>query len=356
MTRLLGVSIVLAAVSAAHVLNADEVFPGATWQHKSPAELGLDASRLEAVAAALGGRGCIVKQGYVVHAWGDQAEKRDWLSSAKPVLSTLLMFAIHEGKLKSADVPIREFGWELVPKDREMSFRHLANMSSGYARPEPPGAAWAYNDFAIMLYQLTLFDRVYQADPDTVSNAPERFGALQLEDGLSFTPDRRRLKASVRDFARIAWFWLNRGKWGEKQVLPARYFDDNMRPQTPHNLPATATAQTNDYLKIGSFGGGSDHFTTFGAGIYGFNWWFNQTGRLHPNERTWPDAPADTVMSIGAGGNNSAMIPSLRLVVACAAGDWGRLEAGDRSSVLNERLKLITQAGSPQAGCSSGAE
>ena len=55
-------------------------------------------ARLEAVAAALGGRGCIVKDGYVVHQWGDQAEKSDWLSSAKPVLSTLLMFAIQEGK------------------------------------------------------------------------------------------------------------------------------------------------------------------------------------------------------------------------------------------------------------------
>jgi hypothetical protein len=134
-------------------------------------------------------------------------------------------------------------------------------MTSGYARPEPPGAAWAHNDFAIK--------------------------------------------------------------------------------------PATASAATNDYLRIGSFGGGSDHFTTFGAGIYGFNWWFNQTGRLHPAERTWPDAPADTVMSIGAGGNNSVMIPSLRLVVACGSGDWGKLEAGQRTSVLDERLKLIVAAGSP---------
>ena len=38
-------------------------------------------------------------------------------------------------------------------------------MTGGYARPEPPGAAWAYNDFAIQLYQKTLFDRVFRADP-----------------------------------------------------------------------------------------------------------------------------------------------------------------------------------------------
>jgi len=319
-------------------------FPGRQWEHKPPAELGLEADRLQAVSTALGGRGCIVKQGFVVQAWGDQAEKIDWLSSAKPVLSTLLLFAVHEGKLRSVDTPIAEFGWELAPKDRSMTFRHLANMTSGYARPEPPGEAWAYNDFAIQLYQKTLFDRVYRQDPDAAAAAPTRLGGLGLEDGLSFTPERRRLKASARDFARIAWFWLNRGRWHDRQLLPARYFDECMRPQVPRDLPVSRPAETNDYLKIGSYGGGSEHFTRYGAGIYGFNWWFNATGRDHPTSRTWPDAPGDTVMSIGAGGNCSVLLPGLNAVAVCAGGDWGRLEAGAEQSVLNQRLKLIVSA------------
>jgi len=329
-------------------LSAEEArFPAAAWEHKAPAELGLNAARLDEVAAALGGRGCIVKDGYVVKAWGDQAQKGDWLSSAKPVLSTLLLFAVHEGKVKSVDTPIADFGWELLPKDRGITFRHLANMTSGYARPEEPGKAWAYNDYAIQLYQKTLFDRVYRDDPDAVANASSRFGALGLEDGLSFTTDRRRLKASARDFARIAWFWLNRGRWQGRELLPARYFDENMRSQTPQDLPVSAAAETNDYLKIGTYGGGSEHFTRFGAGIYGFNWWFNKNGQLHPTVRTWPDAPADTVMSIGAGGNCSVLLPSANTIVVCAQGDWGKLEAGASDSVLNQRLKLIAQTSSP---------
>lgn len=324
-------------------------FPGATWTQKPAAELGLDADRLAAVSAALGGRGCIVKDGHVVHAWGDQTEKSDWLSSAKPVLSTLLLFAIQEGKVKSVDTPLADFGWELLPKDQGMTFRHLANMTSGYARPEAPGEAWAYNDFAIQLYQTTLFDRVFQDNPDKAANAPSRLGALGLEDGLSFTSDKRRLKASVRDFARIAWLWLNRGKWQDRQLLPARDFDEFMRPQTPSDLPVSMPAETNDYLKIGSYGGGSEHFTRHGAGIYGFNWWFNATGGVHPAERTWPDAPADTIMSIGAGGNCSVLLPKLNAIVACAQGDWGKLEAGQRDSVLNLRLKLIAWAATPVA-------
>ncbi len=129
-----------------------------------------------------------------------------------------------------------------------MTFRHLATMTSGYARPEAPGKAWAYNDYAIQLYQKTLFDKVFQGTPETVFHDPHRFGALQLEDGFTFRKSNRRMRASVRDFARIAWFWLNRGNWNGTQILPRAYFDENMRPQVPKDLPVSVPAKTNDYL------------------------------------------------------------------------------------------------------------
>lgn len=286
----------------------------------------------------------MVKNGYVVLTWGDWSKKGDWLSSAKPVLSTLLFFAIHQGKAKSVDQPIVEFGWNLASKDQGITFRHLGSMTSGYARPESAGRAWAYNDNAIQLYQKTLFDRVFRADPNAVAEHPDRLGALQLEDGLTFREKNRRLSASVRDFARIAWFWLNRGRWNDRQVLPRQYFDRYMTPQVPKELPHTAKADTDDYLGIGTFGGGSDHFTDFGAGIYGFNWWFNDVGRLHPQTRTWPDSPSDTIMSIGAGGNCSVLIPSERLVLVCAQGDWGKLQAGRRNAKTNRHLTLLISA------------
>ena len=105
--------------------------------------------------------------------------------------------------------------------------------------PNGPGEAWSYNDFAIQLYQKTLFDRVFRADPAQVANDKSRFGALGLEDGLSFRSTNRRMSASVRDFARIAWFWVNRGNWNGKQVLPRTYFVEYMRPQVPKDLPLT---------------------------------------------------------------------------------------------------------------------
>jgi CubicO group peptidase (beta-lactamase class C family) len=228
-----------------------------------------------------------------------------------------------------------------------MTFRHLGAMSSGYARPERPGEAWAYNDFAIQLYQKTLFDRVFKADPAEVANAPNRFGSLGLEDGLAFRASNRRISASVRDFARIAWFWLHRGEWAGKQILPRAMFDEMMRPQIAKDVPLTRPAETDDYLKIGSYGGGSDHFSKAGPGVYGFNWWFNRTGRDHPDRLTWPDAPGDTFMAIGANGNSAAIVPSLGAVLVAEQAKWGNPEGGKEKSRLNLVLKAFADAVEP---------
>ncbi|MFH1737699.1 MAG: DUF5060 domain-containing protein [bacterium] len=324
--------------------NAEATYPGKNWEQKAPEKVGLAKEPLQEIETLLGGRGCVIKDGYVVRSWGDQSMREDWLSSAKPVLSTLMFFAIQEGKVENVDAKISEFGWELSSKDENMTFRHLANMISGYRRPERPGEAFAYNDFAIQLYQKTLFDRVFKEDPEKVIHAPNRLGPLGFEDGIHFIEKKRRIKASVRDFSRIAWFWLNKGQWNGKQLLKREFFDEYMRPQVPRHLPHTKPGEQEDYLGIGSYGGGSDHFTKFGPGIYGFNSWFNDTGRTHPGKITWPDAPKDTFMSIGAGGNNIVIIPSLKMIIVAADANWGKLDAGNHESRINRAIRLAVDA------------
>jgi hypothetical protein len=331
-----------------NVAHAESVFPGTVWESRAPEAVGMDAAKLDELAARLGGRGCVVKNGYAVKTWGDQAERSDWYSSAKPVLSTMLFFAIQEGLVKNVDQRVADFGWELKPKDQTMTFRHLGAMTSGYARPEAPGEAWAYNDFAIQLYQKTLFDKVFKGDAVRVAEDPNRLGALGLQDGLRFS-DKRRLAASVRDFARIVWFWVNKGRWDGKQALDRRFFDEYMTPQVPKQLPRTQKADEDDYLGIGSYGGSSDQ-TYYGSGIYGFNWWFNDTGRFNPDTLMWPDAPRDTVMSLGFGGNCSAFVPSLDLAIVCAEGEWGDETPGDPASPMNQLLKLAAEAAGYQRG------
>jgi CubicO group peptidase (beta-lactamase class C family) len=319
------------------------VYPAGHWEERSPSSLGLDGGKLDQLATLLGGRGCVIKNGYLVKAWGAPAQRGNWASSSKPVLSTLLFFAIAEGKLPGVDARIADQGWPLAEKDRTMTFAHLANMTSGYARPEPPGEAWAYNDYAIQLYQKTLFDRVFADDPDRVAAA--RFAPLGLEDGLQFDPKRRRLLTSVRDFARVAWFWLNKGAWNGRQVLPRRFFDDYQRPHVPVGLPVSRKAVTNDYLQIGTYGGDSSHFNDGGPGLYGYNWWFNTPVAQAGGKLNWPAAPPDTFMSVGAGGYCAVMIPSEKLVLVAAAANWGELEPGQTSAILNQRIRLLLDAG-----------
>lgn len=332
--------------SAAAEGGRQPVYPGRQWQMRDPADLGLDPAPLDRLAGFLGGRGCVVKDGWVVKAWGDQAKPGDLLSSAKPVLSTLLFFAIAEGRVGSVRTRVGDFGWDFLPKDRTMEFQHLGDMTSGYARPEPPGAAFSYNDYAIQLYQKTLFDRVFREVPERVANAPARLGALGLEDGLRFKPSNRRIYASARDFARIAWFWLQRGSWNGEPVLARNFFERYQRPQVPAGLPHTAKAPTNDYLGIGTYGGESDHFTQFGPGLYGFNWWYN--GRFRPGSSAlnWPDAPADAFMSIGARGNCSVMLPSLNMVLVSLAGNWGKtmIDPGNAATPANHAIALAAGA------------
>lgn len=330
--------------SSPFVISAQKnkkVFPGETWQHLSPEEAGLNSEILDSIAVILEGNGCIVKDGYLIKTWGNSTKQTDWLSSVKPIFSTLLFFAIEEGLIADVHYKLRNLGWNFHPKDNEMEFYHLANMISGYARPEKPGEAWAYNDFAIQLYQRSLFDMVYKQSSNNVLVSKLSF--LQFQDKIWFSENIPRIYASTRDFARFGLFWLNKGNWNGQQVLPKKYFVKYMKPQVPRELPNTKESKikNDDYLQIGSFGGGSAHFTKFGAGIYGFNWWFNNTGALHPDKLTWPDGTPETFMSIGAGGNNMVMIPEYQLILSSSKGNWGKLQPGDSNSKFNIILSLL---------------
>jgi CubicO group peptidase (beta-lactamase class C family) len=316
------------------------VFPGGQWEVRSPSELGMDGSKLDEFAASVGGRGIVVKDGYVVRTWGSVSRKEDWASAGKPVISTLLLFAIQEGLIPSVDGLIGNWGWDLSPKDESMTFYHLANMISGYARPEPPGEAWAYNDYAIRLYGLTM-QNVFDTSLDEAAQL--RLAPLQLEDGSLFgSRGGLGIYTSVRDFARVGWLWLNKGNWNGSQLLPHSYFDAYMRPLVPPDLPRTSSASADDYLGIGTYGGGSNQLEE-GPGIYGFNWWFNEEAGGSGN-LTWPDAPADAFQA--AGGEEThiiTIIPSLKMVVA-AIGYWGSFVPGDPGSGSNQNLKLLREA------------
>ena len=318
------------------------VFPAKTWEQRQPDQVGINAELLERFANNVGGDGCIIKNGYLIKSWGEQTTHKWWASASKPVLSTLLLLAVQEGKLPSVDATVKSVGWEISPKDASMTFRHLANMVSGYACIETPGAAWGYNDFAIQLYARSL-EKVFGQTLDEALK--QRLGQLQFEDGSFFGHGTGlSVDASPRDFARLGWLWLNRGHWKGKELLSEKLFVQCIRPGVPRDLPRTS-GKSEDYLKIGTYGGGTDQ-TPHGPGVYGFNFWFNEP--TPSGQRVWPAAPADTYQANGLWNRDTVTIfPSLGMVVAIRGAKPGKFEPGNPDGKYNQNLQLLMNSATP---------
>lgn len=342
-------------------------FPEDQWERKGCAELGLDEKVFDGIRDYLGGRGCIVRHGYLAYEWGDCSQPGDVASAAKPWYTTFLLLAVREGLLNSVDVPVtarvpelRDLGGS--DKDAKMTFAHMANQISCYGVRESPGTAFDYNDYQMALFIDILFGRVYgvpwkgEKGVDEEVLLPRLADILQCEDHPSFLAfgggDRAgRLSVSPRDFARFGWLMLNRGRWNGRQVLPDSDVLMATRSPLPNRIPRTSGEEAPMLPEQRSLGSRkipdnqTDHF-----GSYSWAWWLNGVDR--DGARFWPDAPLDTYAALGHenGQRGMAVIPSLDLVLS-----WNDTTLGDRPSrphPLNEVFRLILQASedSPMPG------
>jgi hypothetical protein len=328
--------------------SAQAADPGTSWPSCTPASKGLSDAKLNELRAATGWtststtfRGFVVKAGCKVKSWGSESQKGDWASAVKPLMSTMLFYAIKELKTSGINARIYQYGWDLTLPDQSITWHHLANMVSGYALPENPGARWSYNDMAIALYCRTLFtqsDDSISVMKQTMAQAvAQRLPALQFQDGGVIGSGRNgcQLFASVRDAARLGQFWMNKGKWRGVQLLPTTYFDSFRKNQVSATLPTTAGTPIDDYLGIGD---GRDPFQPEfkGQGRYGYNWWFNTP------TRAWTSAPTDTFAAIGHHNAESIfVIPSLQIVFTCKCKN-----SSDANLVAdgNRYLRLLVEA------------
>jgi len=175
---------VICFFAAGSVLAADHeiVFPGVEWSQSAPEKQEMDSTALDRLAEQIGGRGGVIRNGYVVKSWGAEQRRGDWYGSSNPVFSSLLFFAIEEGRVGGIQERAGKYFWDFDSKDREIQLSQLANMTSGYARPEPSGEAWAYSNFGVQLFQMTLLDRVFNQPALSVMLGRNRWGPLQFQD------------------------------------------------------------------------------------------------------------------------------------------------------------------------------
>ena len=72
----------------------ENMFPDKSWKRLKPKEAGLSEEKLERLKNFVGGCSCVVRHDYLVYMWGDYTKSIDVASAVKPVISTLLLFAI----------------------------------------------------------------------------------------------------------------------------------------------------------------------------------------------------------------------------------------------------------------------
>ena len=62
-----------------------------------------------------------MRNGYMIYTWGDQNARtwHAWASASKPVVSTMLFFAINEGRLSGPDVTVRTYVQQQFPETRD---------------------------------------------------------------------------------------------------------------------------------------------------------------------------------------------------------------------------------------------
>ncbi len=327
--------------------------PDATWETRAPEQVGLSRAKLDALRNLVGGRGCVVRHGYMVYTWGDQSKRADVASAAKPWYSHFLFKALEEDKITSLNDLVRtvepkldHINANLGYKDRNITWWHLANQVSCYGVSEAPGTAYDYNDWQMALLWDTLFLKVYGATFETVDQQvlhPWLTDLLQCQDNPTFMAfgikDRPgRLAVSVRDFARFGLLYLHKGHWHGRQLITEEHATMAVTSPLPNSIPRTTGKQAEmipGQRSIGSRRIPDDQCDHLGS--YSWLWWTNGVDR--EGRRHWPDAPADAYGAFGHGGPRAMIvIPSLDLILS-----WNDARIRGRD-MENQALGLLREA------------
>jgi CubicO group peptidase (beta-lactamase class C family) len=303
------------------------------WQKVAPAAVGLDAGKLDRIAAQArrGKSNClvVVRDGKIAGEWYFRGTNRNTAQEAfsvtKSFASTLVGIAQAEGDLRIGDSASRWIAdWRGTPAARVTVRDLLSNDSGrewsplidyvelvgsadstafavGLKQSSPPGVVWAYNNSAVQTLERVL----REATGDDVARFAQSrlFGPLGMTR-TELTRDRAGnpqlfagLRSTCRDLARFGLLMLDGGRWDGRQVVPAAWV-------------RAATSRASTRLNPG----------------YGYLWWLNRRGVLaDPLEESRgpstgtaqlaPGAPASMYWALGLGNQLIQVDPGSQTVV-----------------------------------------
>lgn len=304
-----------------------------TWEEVSPDSAGLHPERLRGAVSFLeahaGSDGVdelvIVRGGRLVWVGRDADKVHGVWSCTKSFTSTVLGLLVDDGKV-TPETRACEHLPVLVERYPDVALRHFATMTSGYSaagdEPRPdgyrhgpsatpftpgpprfaPGERFEYwdsamNQFGNVLTRIAgepmahVFKRRV-AGPIGMDSERWYWGDFGEVDGVVVNGGagnhNKHVFISAREMARFGQLYLNRGRWGEQQVIGEARVEQATRGQLP---PAVAAD----------------------GGTYGFNWWVN--GITPDGVSKWPGAPPGTFAASGHNNNDVFVVPAWDLVV-----------------------------------------
>jgi hypothetical protein len=276
-----------------------------------------------------GPAGLILKGGQCVAEWGDTGRTDMTFSVAKSYLAILAGVAVAEGLIASVDEPVGRTikgPWFESAHNAQITWRHLLQQTSewqgelwgksdqvdhyrqvglggdnsrkGHRRElKKPGTHFEYNDVRVNLLAFCLLQRFGRALPDVLrerimgpigaskdwewhgySTSWTEVGGKRVQSVSGGAHWGGGMFISARDHARLGLLVARRGRWGNRQVLPAAWIDQMLSPSPVHEG-------------------------------YGFLWWLNRGSARNRN------VPESCVSAMGAGTNLIWIDPDHDLVV-----------------------------------------
>lgn len=235
----------------------------------------------------------IVQHGRVVANWGDTARRIRIASVRKSFLSALFGIARAEGKINLdatlADLGIDDKPPRLTTQEKTARVRDLLQARSGVYheataetdqqradRPARdshlPGKFWYYNnwDFNALgtIYRQVTGEDIFEAverrvaKPIGMQEFTAADGRYVLRRSSSSTHPAYHMDMSARDLARFGLLFLNKGRWGERQVVPESWIAESTSAYS-------ITSRNVGYGYMWWVSAGDQHFgSRFGKGTF----------------------------------------------------------------------------------------
>jgi CubicO group peptidase (beta-lactamase class C family) len=368
---------IAAALVCAAAADATYFPPAGSWARKAPAELGLDAGKLEeAIAFArahesnremdlsdqerifgslLGSiptkrahtNGLVVYKGYIVGEFGDTTWVDMSYSVAKSMVSTVAAVAVRDGKIPNLDEQVarlvrdggydsprnglvtwkmhlqQESEWEGSLWGKNADFVGTAAFGEGERKPrelQRPGMFYEYNDVRINRLALSLLrvlgkpvPEVFRDDVMDVIGASNSWKWVPYYN--SYVEINGRKMPSVSGGGRWGGgMWINSWDMARFGYLWLRGGRWGERQVLPAAYVKAATAASAH---------GPD---------YGYLWWLNT------EQKNYPGLPPTTYGARGAGSNTITIVPDHDLVVV-----W-RWHAGNEAEFVKRIVAAIKRS------------